>query len=270
MSQDEQMKLAKAQNQEDDNPDRIPTNLRLLLILEVIGNTNEPLTPTEINAQLGLPKQSIHRLCATLVEEGFLIYEPGGKRLRPARRFRQLAAGALFASRVHINRHQILEEVALQVGETVNFVVPEVNGMNYLDRVETNWPFRVQLPIGTNVPFHCTASGKTFLASLPPRARRKMVQSLNLKRHTPNTHTDRELLLRELEDIARKGYALDREELMEGMVAISVPVSDEKGRYMAAIAFHGPTMRLTIENMVARRDLLQDAAKRLSRAILFD
>ena len=37
----------------------------------------------------------------------------------------------------------------------------------FADRVETDWPFRVLLPVGTHVPFHCTASGKTYLASLP-------------------------------------------------------------------------------------------------------
>ena len=68
--------------------DRIATNLRTLLILEVVGTTNEPMTPTEINHSIGLPKQTIHRLCTTLVEEGFLVYEPNGKRLRAARRAR--------------------------------------------------------------------------------------------------------------------------------------------------------------------------------------
>ena len=108
-------------------------------------------------------------MCNTLSEEGFLFREKPGKKLRPARRLRRLASGLLQASRYHIARHQILLNVAEQVGETVNFVMPEEDGMSYIDRVETDWPFRVQLPVGSHVPFHCTASGKVFLASLAKR-----------------------------------------------------------------------------------------------------
>ncbi|MEO0910622.1 MAG: helix-turn-helix domain-containing protein, partial [Pseudomonadota bacterium] len=57
---------------------RIPTNLRTLMILEVLGKSDKPMTPTEINAHIGLPKQTIHRLCNTLEAEGFIIQEIKG------------------------------------------------------------------------------------------------------------------------------------------------------------------------------------------------
>ena len=151
--------------------ERIPTNLRTLLILEVLGQSDRPLSPTEINHEIGLPKQTIHRLCTKLEQEGFLARETDGKKLRPTRRARLMASGILHSSRDHIARHQVMQRVAEDVGETVNFVVPDSGGMIYIDRIETDWPFRVQLPVGTHVPFHCTASGKTFLASLSPKAR---------------------------------------------------------------------------------------------------
>ena len=89
--------------------------------------------------------------------------------------------------------------------------------MRYIDRVETGWAFRIQLPIGTLVPFHCTASGKTYIASMPPRERRKFVSALTLDRHTNRTHTDPQALLDEVAEIARQGYAIDDEEMMDGM-----------------------------------------------------
>ena len=51
---------------------RIPTNLRTLLILEVIGRSDNAMTATEINDEIGLPKQSVHRLVATLEKKGVL------------------------------------------------------------------------------------------------------------------------------------------------------------------------------------------------------
>ena len=123
-------------------------------------------------AHLGLPKQSVHRLCRTLVDEGFLERSTDPARLQPAARLREAASGLLAASHVDIGRRQVLEHIAGKVREAVNFVVPAPDGMVYLDRVDTDWPLRIQLPVGSRVPFHCTASGKTYLASLPRRRRR--------------------------------------------------------------------------------------------------
>lgn len=247
---------------------RIATNLRTLLIIEVVGNANRALTPTEINDELGLPKQTIHRLCTTLVSEGFLSYEPDGRHLRPARRLRSISSGILHASRIYIARHQILEELAAAVGETVNFVVPEEDGMSYLDRVETDWAFRVQLPIGTHVPFHCTASGKCFLASLSKHMRDRMLESVKMEKLTDKTIVDTDALNTELAQIKRQGYALDIEEFMSGMVAIAVPVLDHQGRFLAALAFHGPTIRLNKEALLKHERLLQDCAARLAATLI--
>lgn len=248
--------------------ERIPTNLRTLMILEVLGKSDRAMTATEINESLDLPKQTIHRLCATLERNGFLARHCDSKRYHVARRLRDLGAGLLYNSRHHIARRQILTDVAREVRETVNFVVPEDDGMSYLDRVETDWAFRVQLPIGTHVPFHCTASGKCFMASLAPSARRAFVSALALERLTPYTHTDPEALLDDLARIDRRGYALDEEEYIEGMVAIAVPVTDSAGRFVAALAFHGPTQRISLEDAIKRKEFMQKSASRLRNALL--
>ena len=250
-----------------DTETRIPTNLRTLLILEVLGRNDSAMTATEINDHIGLPKQTVHRLCATLEAQGFLIRDAGGRRYRPSRRLREMGMGLLHASRSHIARHQVLKDIAAQVRETVNFVVPEDDGMSYLDRVETDWPFRIQLPVGSHVPFHCTASGKMFMSSLKPAARKSFVAGLNLTPETPHTHTKPDTLLDELADTAKRGYAVDREELIEGMVAIAVPVTDASGRYMASLAFHGPNQRIDLDEAIERREILLDGARRLRDAI---
>ncbi|NNL71988.1 MAG: IclR family transcriptional regulator [Silicimonas sp.] len=249
---------------------RIPTNLRTLLVLEILGKSDRAMTASQINEGLGLPKQTVHRLCATLEREGFLQRQGNSKRYQVARRSRELGVGLLSNSRHNIARRQILTDVSRQVRETVNFVVPEADGMRYLDRVETDWPFQIQLPIGTHVPYHCTASGKCFLASLTPTARRSLVSSLRLERLTPASRTEPEELMADLTRIARRGYSLDEEEFIEGMVAIAVPVFDNAGRFVAALAFHGPTQRLTIDGIVAQEDVLQTAAIKLREALFSD
>ena len=205
-----------------------PTNLRTLLILEVLGKSDRPMTATEINAELGLPKQTVHRLCVTLEEHGFITRPDNSRKYQVGRRLREIGAGLLYNSRDHITRRQILTDVAQEVGETVNYAVPRETGMDYLDRVETDWAFRIQLPIGSRVPFHCTASGKTFLASLPDRKLKGFLEAIDLRNMTSNTHITKESLHAEIKDVRKNGYALDREEFMDDMVAIAVPVKIRK------------------------------------------
>ena len=247
---------------------RIPTNLRTLLILEAVGKAGEPMSSAEVGRVVGLPKQTIHRLCNSLVDEGFLSRDVSGRKLRPGRRTRGMASNLLHNSAPVIARRQILERVAEAVGETVNFAAPGETGMRYIDRVETDWAFRIQLPIGTLVPFHCTASGKTYIASLPPRERKKFVSALTLERHTTRTHTDQEALLEEVAEIARQGYAIDDEELMDGMVALSVPVRNGDGRYVASLAFHGPEIRISRTDALNHLGTLVTAARDLKEILL--
>ena len=242
---------------------RIATNLRMLLILEALADAREPLTPTQVNARVGLPKQSIHRLCERMVEEGFLLREPGDRGLVPSPRTVAMARGLAGVRPLAQARRAVLEGLSRQVKETVNYVVPDMDGMAYLDRVETHWAFRVELPIGSRVPFHCTASGKCYLASLSPRERAAFMARRVLEPRTANTLTDADALAAELDAVARQGYALDREELFDGMVALAVPVLGASGVFEAAVAFHGPTQRLDVETLMSHLPAVRDAASRL-------
>lgn len=246
-----------------DSGERIPTNLRTLRILEVMGNADRPMTPTEINRELGLPKQTVHRLCATLEEEGYLIREMNGKRLQPSPRLKALASGVLYNTRNQIALRQVLVGIRVKVNETVNLVIPQDDGMMYLDRVEADWPFRIQLPVGSNVPFHCTASGKTFLASVPAKARKAFVESMYLEPKTKNTFDDKDAFLKELARVSKQGFAVDNEEFMDGMIAVAVPVLDDKSRYCASIAFHAPTQRMSLQEALACKHHLIEGAKAL-------
>ncbi len=245
--------------------ERIPPNLRVFHVLEALAEAGRPLTPTELNGQLKWPKQTIHRLCQTMIENGLL--ERHDKRLQVTPRTMEMAASI---SQLAINRticHQILVRIAQEVGETINFVRPEKLGMIYIDRVETNWPFRIMLPVGTHVPFHCTASGKTFLASLPKLRRNQIIESLNLEAHTSQTHTTVDALEAELQAIRRNGFALDREEFYTGMVAIAVPVTDGAGRYFAALGCHGPAQRFSLVDAEACKSLMLTASAEISASL---
>ena len=245
--------------------DKTPPNIRLLRIVEILSKHGKPISPTELNAELGLPKQSIHRLCNTLIEAGFL--EKSERKLRPSARLLSIASGLGRLGVEHMGCHQILQNVSAEFGETVNLVRPEKAGMMYIDRVETNWPFRVLLPIGTHVPFHCTASGKTYLASLPKAKRAAIIASLDLVKLTENTITSLGELEEEVAQIRHQKFALDRGEFYDGMVAVAVPILDDEGRYFGSLAVHGPSNRFDIYDAVNKMDVLVSGAQKIHNVI---
>lgn len=246
----------------------IPTNLRLLLLLEEIARAGVPTTPTEVNEVLGLPKPTIHRLFHTLEEEGFLQRDIDGRSYAPGTRLRKLSSNVLSSSRVRMVRLAILNALADEIGETCNIAVPERHAMVYLDRVETKWPLRIQLPIGTTVPFHCTASGKMYLSSLLPKHLDRYLETVTLDAQTERTIVDPDILRDRLAEIREANYSTDDEEFMDGMVAIAVPILDDQGRLMSTLSVHVPEFRLGLRDLKKHLPRLHNASAQLSELVL--
>ena len=253
---------------EEDGTRAVPTNLRPMLIMEAVARAGAPVTPTEVNAALaaqgvGLPKPTVHRLFATLEEEGFLQREIDGRSYSPGRRMNRLAVETVSAVRVRGARMAVLTTLAERIGETCNVAIPDRDAMVYLDRVETKWPLRIQLPRGTRVPLHCTASGKMYLSSLEPARRERMIAHADYTPRTGRSITSPEGLRPALAAIDAQGYATDDEEFIEGMVALAVPVRDRQGQLFATLSFHAPTQRMSVDGAVRHLGTLRAAASEL-------
>ncbi len=243
---------------------QIPTNLRLLLVVEEIAKAGTPLKPMQLSGALGLPKPTIHRLLQTAEAEGFLQRDLDGRSYGPGPRLRQIAVHTMSSERLRTGRLAILKSVAEEIGETCNLATPDREGMTYLDRVETKWPLRIQLPIGTQVPFHCTASGKMYLSTLRESTLDAVLNSRPLESLTERTIVSHDGLRQELADTRKRGYSQDDEEFMLGMTAIAVPVNDSTGRLMATLSVHAPEQRHSVADLAKFLPDLKNAAEKLS------
>ncbi len=248
---------------DDTGGTNIPTIFRALAIIEEAARVGEPATPTTLNERLALPKPTIHRLCAVLESAGYLTRDLDGRRYSPGARLRGLAVGVLSSRPLQAERRALLEKLSEEIGETCNLAIPDGGAMIYLERVETKWPLRIQLPIGSRVPLHCTASGKLFLSSLKsPNRIARLVGDMESK--TPKSIVTLPGLTAELEKIRERGYSTDAEEFIEGMIAIAVPVLGPNGKLAATLACHAPTQRLSLDQACGYLPLLQTTAQRLA------
>ncbi|MCT8161628.1 IclR family transcriptional regulator [Pseudoruegeria sp. SHC-113] len=246
---------------------QVPPNVRLLLLLEEVARQGTPVAPAALAEALDLPKATMHRLLATAEEQGFLQRDADGRSFGPGHRMRKLASNTLSSQRIRTERLFIMRHLATTVGETCNLAAPGRSGMVYLDRVETHWPLRIQLPIGTQVPFHCTASGKMYLSSLRSDKLARLLKWLDLQAHTEHSIQDEARLLADLAAISKRGYATDDQEFMAGMVAVAVPIRDDEGRLLTTLSIHAPTQRHSVASLVDNLAPLQDAAEQMARLI---
>ena len=164
-------------------------SVRVVVLLREVAEADAPVTANEISQRTGLPKATVYRLCDQLQAANLIRRQLGGRGFVPGEGLVGLARSVLSGRAVYAPRHAILTRVAREIGETCNLVAPEGTGMVYWDRVETEWPLRLQLPIGSRVPFHATASGKMYLASLAESHCAQLLGEIDLEAYTDKTLT---------------------------------------------------------------------------------
>ncbi len=214
--------------------------------------------------RLGLAKSTVHRLASTLVEYDILEQnrETGKYRL----------GLALFELGTLVRRHMDvasqaqgeIHTLAEASGETVQLAILDHLSVLYIRVRESRQAVRMSSGLGSRAPAHCTSVGKALIAYQPADVVKQIVE-LGLKRYTPNTITDPAALAQELASIRSKGYAIDDEEIEEGLRCIAAPIRDHTGQVVAAISVAAPVQRMSKKNVQTAIPSVVAAATSVSR-----
>ncbi len=232
---------------------------RGLAILDLLSVVGRDVRLSEIAASTDLPKSTVHRLLATLEARGYALRDAasGSYRLGPK-------VSARFGTSREV--HDILSDMAMRSGETVNLGVLVGPEVMYVDRADSPQALRWQMGVGSKVPAHCSGMGKAMLAHLSDTALTRLLPD-PLPAHTARTVRSLERLRSELAEVRERGYAIDDEEFMDGVRCVAVPVSDVTGRVVAAMSLAGPAFRLTRDKAVSHVAALRDAARRVGACL---
>ncbi len=225
---------------------------------------SRPTSIAELSAMLRLSKPTAHRIGTALENLGYLEREPGSRRFIEGKRLVRLALKVLQAASARGPRHGILQSLSETIGETCNLGVMSGTEVVYLDRVEAAWPLGLRFTPGSRVPLHCTSLGKLFLSYLPEDQLSSFVSVLPLTRYTQNTITDGESLAADVTEIRRRGFSVDNQEFMSGVVCVAAPITADDGRLLAGVALSAPEARMTLEQAREFVPMLRAAAQKLS------
>ena len=214
-----------------------------LRILKCFSFERPELGITEIAGELGLHKSTVHRIMATMADEGFVERESSG---RYTLGWRLFELGEAVHSRWSSGKlaRETLETLVAQIGETAHLAVLDDSQVLYIEKVESPRMLRMPSSVGRRDPAHCTALGKVLLASLDEAALLSLIYGHPLVSLTPNTITDPDQLREEVRRVREQGFAVDREEYEIGLMCVAAPILDDTGRTCGAISIAGPTSRI--------------------------
>jgi IclR family KDG regulon transcriptional repressor len=218
-------------------------------ILESFTKTADELGVTELSKRLGLHKNNVFRLLATLEHRGYIEQNLVTENYRLGPKTLQLGATFIEQRECRRQARPVLESLMAASGETAVVAVLRANKVIYMDSVETDKTVRAVSRIGAMLPAHCTAVGKAQLAFLPPAEIERLYSENSLPGLTNKSIKTRDALLAELKAVPEQGYAFENEECDLEVRSIAAPVRDFSKNVIAAVGIVAPASRLTDEKL---------------------
>ncbi|MDF3282988.1 IclR family transcriptional regulator [Gordonia sp. N1V] len=227
-------------------------------VLNAFDRRRRILTLAQIVRHSGLPKSTVHRVLAMLVELGALEQQDDGYRIG----LRMFSLGALppeaalrEAALVH------LEELHRFTGHTLHLAVLRGSDVVYLEKLSTRKGVPTPAKVGNRLPAVCTAVGKAMLAHTDDAALGAVLEQ-PIPRLTRRSLFNAAQVIDQLAIIRDSGHALDREESSAGLACVGVPVL-VNGSPVAAISVAFPAAAGNGDVLVRP---LQQAAAAISRS----
>jgi IclR family transcriptional regulator, KDG regulon repressor len=246
---------------EDSRTDMVGKALGLLVLL---GDEPRGASAAELSRRAELPFSTTYRLLGSLTRDGFVDYEPDGRRYHLGLRVFQLGQRVSNHHGFAGTALPILRRVTEKTGEATILSVRDGNHHLTVNKVDGPQTFRVTSDPGHLGALHTTSVGKALVAFAEDAERKRLVEELPLDPLTEFSITDREAFRAEIDQARRRGYAVMDEENELGMRAVAVPVFNAQGYAFASLATAVPVFRLGLDDLVALVPVLQEAAAELA------
>lgn len=235
---------------------RVPAVARAVSLLDLLARERRPMSMSGLAAALKLPRSSVHGLCGTLLDCGYLRrVDNGALQIGPG----VMTLAAAFVASTHVAAEfDALWREAPAPDETLILSVLNGPDVVYVGVRNSARPLGLAFSLGMRLPAWVAGTGKAMLAWLPPDEVRALV---------PPGATDLDALLAELAETRERGYAVDDGHVRDGVYSIAAPVLDAAGRPVAGIAVCLNQATVDADKRERHQRLVTQAARTLSRRL---
>ncbi|MFI6417471.1 IclR family transcriptional regulator C-terminal domain-containing protein [Streptomyces sp. NPDC050842] len=206
---------------------------RGLDVLCAFGAARGPARLSELARLTGLPRATARRSLITLRHLGYVREDDDGFRVLP----RVLELGHARVSGLTLVEIATphLAELVVRVHESASVAVLDGEDIRYVARVASSRIMHIDIRVGTRLPAYATSMGRVLLGALPEGERAALLAGVTPEALTPHTVTTPEALAEAVAETARRGYGWVEQELEEGLRSLAAPVTDGRGRVVAAV-----------------------------------
>lgn len=236
-------------------------------ILDLLRDHSEGLMLSDLAQQAELPKATVHRILQPLIQHQLVREHPS------IQGYYSLGVGVLSFSKSFMEGFDLIREVHPsltklneETSETIHLAIFDSSRRwaVYLLKIDSPHPVRMVSRVGQVVPVHCTSLGKAMLSCLTRPQLEEIFEGYEFQRFTENTITTVERLYAELEETAKRGYALDMQEHEAGVICIGAPIMDRHGRPLAAISLSAPSTRIPEDHLLKTIDKVCSTAQSIN------
>lgn len=225
-----------------------------LEILQYLSRRSGEHGTRDLCTVLGISPATMFRLLKTLEAAGFVQQNKNTDKYAIGIKAVQLGVSALGELDLTSVAPPHIQALVDDTGESSFLAVVDEGEIVYLVKQEGHHSVRTTAKLGSRRPLHCTALGKVFLSAMSVNEAAELLRRKGMRAMTANTITDLPALLEQLEQIRERGYAVDREEIEEGLGCFAAPVRNYRGDVVAAVSVAGPASRmLQKEELFAKR-----------------
>jgi IclR family acetate operon transcriptional repressor len=242
-------------------PGQVQSLVRALGVLRTVAAAPDGLILRDVARASGLPVSTAHRLLTTLEGERFVRANPETGAWTVGPEAFAVGQGFVRARDVAALARPRLRALASRWGETASLYLEGGAGLVCVAQSESRQMVRAVARVGGSVGWHCTAAGKAWMAAEAAPD----LTGLDFAPMTPRTLRDAHALARAVDQSRARGWAVDDEELVEGVRCAAAAVLDHEGRPIAAVSVSGPVGRVTHEALTTLGPAVAAAAAELSR-----
>ena len=224
----------------------------------------------QISETIGLNKTSTYRFANTLVQLGYLKKDPQTKLLRLGPQISTFGLGYFYSNTLREIARPLIDEISDTYNITTELAFYEEDTIAVVYRREAVEAFVPRFPISRRKEqFYLSAIGKAILSHLPRKEFVEFLDGIQLIPKTENTITNKKDLITELEVTRKRGYALNNEEWVQGLIAIASPILDlHTTNVIGAVCFDFSTIHHSI-GLIEREfaDIVMKTAHDISQIV---
>jgi DNA-binding IclR family transcriptional regulator len=247
-----------------------PIVFKAMRVLRMILTASRNPGISEIAAKLSLAKSTTHGILAALEESGWVLRDPITRKYTCGHAVKDLAGNAAVRVPLVDQARPHLEKLGAELDEDIFLGICTGHQLLILDQIESSKELKMRARPGTRITIFAGAAGKIFLANEDPEAVSRRIRSHPLPKFTPESITDPDRYMADLDKARAEGLAWDMGQYLPNVWAVAVPIfygKKTRKRMVAGFWVVGLDSELSAQRIQTAKNLGRRTGEALSRAI---